>query len=91
MSHEIIFREQYGTLGEERVYIKPSGRFLVVVLDNWIQEHKCQATRFKLYPFFSYWKYNERFIGRRVCFVIGLLQIKSWCGYSLSQAFPSET
>jgi hypothetical protein len=31
MPHEVIFREQYGTLGEKIVYIKPPGRFLTFV------------------------------------------------------------
>jgi hypothetical protein len=43
MTHEIIFREQYGTLGEKIVYIKPPGGFLMFVLDDWIQEEKYKA------------------------------------------------
>jgi hypothetical protein len=61
MPHEIIFREQYGTLGEKIVYIKPQGGFLTFVLDDWIQEDKCQAWQFKLYPVLCC-QYNESVI-----------------------------
>lgn len=51
MPREIIFREQYGTLGDKIVYIKTPGRFLTFVLDVWNREDTCQAWKFKLYPF----------------------------------------
>jgi hypothetical protein len=79
MPHEIIFREQYGTLGEKIVYIKPPGRFLTFIMDIWIQEDKRQAWQLKSYPFLCCCRYNESFIGLRVCFVVGLIQFESWC------------
>jgi hypothetical protein len=33
MSHEVVFREQYGALGRRRVYVKPPGVCLMFGMD----------------------------------------------------------
>jgi hypothetical protein len=80
MPHEIIFSEQYGTFGEKRVYVKPPGIFFTFVLDIRIEEEKCQAWQFKLYPFLSFFWHNERVKRTRDCFVIGLFQFEVGAG-----------